>query len=352
MSDWRAMTRERFDGLHAPLVDKRMSIDEAVRRFVEPGMTLNPVSLQARPVAALHELIRQFHGRKPGFTFVSSSLSGNYLQLVGAGILDKVITSFAGEGYPTPGPEPRRRARPRRGRLRLRTLDHADALAAPAGGRAGRRVRADAFARRQRHGQRAAGDGRLRRARESLRARRAPARRASAATRRGLRPLLGRRPRRQRDLLPASPGERLRRDRGEARRHPHGASRRRRRLRATPQPHGANPGGPRARRVPRALRLAPLRKLRRRRARVHALRERLRLHARASPRPGDGGELRRVAAHLDPRRPRPSGLPRHPRRASPPRARTRSPVPSPGARSSTDTRRRSTASARRAPPRR
>jgi acyl CoA:acetate/3-ketoacid CoA transferase alpha subunit/acyl CoA:acetate/3-ketoacid CoA transferase beta subunit len=83
-----------------------MPLGEAIRRFVRPGMCLNPVSLQARPVAALHELIRQFHGRDPRFTFVSSSLSGNYLQLVGAGILERAIVSFAGEGYPTPGPSP------------------------------------------------------------------------------------------------------------------------------------------------------------------------------------------------------------------------------------------------------
>jgi acyl CoA:acetate/3-ketoacid CoA transferase alpha subunit/acyl CoA:acetate/3-ketoacid CoA transferase beta subunit len=83
-----------------------MPLADAIRRFVRPAMCINPVSLQARPVAALHELIRQFHGRDPRFTFVSSSLSGNYLQLVGAGLLERAIVSFAGEGYPTPGPSP------------------------------------------------------------------------------------------------------------------------------------------------------------------------------------------------------------------------------------------------------
>ena len=106
MSDWRRMVEARFETGGVPPVDRRMGLSEAIRRFVEPGMTINPVSLQARPVAALHELIRQFHGRDPRFTFVSSSLSGNYLQLVGAGLLDKAIVSFAGEGYPTPGPSP------------------------------------------------------------------------------------------------------------------------------------------------------------------------------------------------------------------------------------------------------
>jgi acyl CoA:acetate/3-ketoacid CoA transferase alpha subunit/acyl CoA:acetate/3-ketoacid CoA transferase beta subunit len=106
MNDWRAVVANQLDTLHSPRIDKRMPLADAIRRLIKPGMTLNPVSLQARPVAALHELIRQFHGRDPRFTFVSSSLSGNYLQLVGAGLLEKAVISFAGEGYPTPGPSP------------------------------------------------------------------------------------------------------------------------------------------------------------------------------------------------------------------------------------------------------
>lgn len=106
MSDWRRIAYDRIGPVHGLAADKRMPLAEAIRRFVRPGMVLNPVSLQARPVAALHELIRQFHGRSPRFTFVSSSLSGNYLQLLGAGLLERAIVSFAGEGYPTPGPSP------------------------------------------------------------------------------------------------------------------------------------------------------------------------------------------------------------------------------------------------------
>ena len=106
MSDWRQIVRERIGPVHALHADKRMPLADAIRRFVRPGMCINPVSLQARPVAALHELIRQFHGKDPRFTFVSSSLSGNYLQLLGAGLLERAIVSYAGEGYPTPGPSP------------------------------------------------------------------------------------------------------------------------------------------------------------------------------------------------------------------------------------------------------
>jgi hypothetical protein len=79
MIDWRAALEQV-----APVAgDKRMALAEAVRRFVQPGMTLNPVALQARPVAALYELICRFAGGDPRLELVSPSLSGNYLQLVG-----------------------------------------------------------------------------------------------------------------------------------------------------------------------------------------------------------------------------------------------------------------------------
>ncbi len=69
-------------------------------------MKINPVSLQARATAATYELCRAFAGAKPRFEFISSSLSGNYLQLAHLGLIEKALVSFAGEGYPTPGPTP------------------------------------------------------------------------------------------------------------------------------------------------------------------------------------------------------------------------------------------------------
>jgi acyl CoA:acetate/3-ketoacid CoA transferase alpha subunit len=57
-------------------------------------------------VAALYEICRQFAGTRPEFEFISSSLSGNYLQLVHLRLLKRAVVSFAGEGYPTPGPSP------------------------------------------------------------------------------------------------------------------------------------------------------------------------------------------------------------------------------------------------------
>jgi acyl CoA:acetate/3-ketoacid CoA transferase alpha subunit len=96
----------RLATVHDSAADKRMDLAEAIRRFVRPGMKINPVTMQARPQAAMYELCRQFAGTRPGFEFISSALSGSYLQLAYLGLLRKAVASFAGEGYPTPGPSP------------------------------------------------------------------------------------------------------------------------------------------------------------------------------------------------------------------------------------------------------
>jgi len=106
MSLWRDVVDRRISKVHESDRDKRMDLAEAIARFVRPGMKINPCSLQSRPVAAVYELCRQFAGKDPEFEFISSSLSGNYLQLVHLGLLERAIVSFAGEGYPTPGPSP------------------------------------------------------------------------------------------------------------------------------------------------------------------------------------------------------------------------------------------------------
>ncbi len=106
MTLWRELAFGPVAQLREPRRDKRMPPAEAVRRHVRPGQLLNPCSLQTRPVALLHEICRQFAGRDPRFGFVSSSLSGNYLQLLELGLVRRAIQSFAGEGYPTPGPSP------------------------------------------------------------------------------------------------------------------------------------------------------------------------------------------------------------------------------------------------------
>lgn len=84
--------------------NKVMPLAVAVERCVRPGMTLHFSTLPARPVAAAYEVIRRFYGREPGFTMVAIGTSGPYLLPIAAGIVRKVVTSFAGDTYPTPGP--------------------------------------------------------------------------------------------------------------------------------------------------------------------------------------------------------------------------------------------------------
>lgn len=106
MSPWRDVVARRLDSVHDSAADKRMDLADAIRRFVRPGMKINPVTMQARPQAAMYEVCRQYSGSSPGFEFISSALSGSYLQLAHLGLLRKAVVSFAGEGYPTPGPSP------------------------------------------------------------------------------------------------------------------------------------------------------------------------------------------------------------------------------------------------------
>jgi acyl CoA:acetate/3-ketoacid CoA transferase alpha subunit/acyl CoA:acetate/3-ketoacid CoA transferase beta subunit len=104
VSLWRDVVRQRVGAVHNPRDDKRMPLSEAIRRFVRPGMRLNPANLQPMPAAANYELCRQFAGRDPQFEFIASSLAGMYLPLVHLGLIRRAIVSFAGDGYPTPGP--------------------------------------------------------------------------------------------------------------------------------------------------------------------------------------------------------------------------------------------------------
>ena len=47
MALWRELVEQRIARVHDSRQDKRMSMGEAVRRFVRPGMKLNAVSLHA-----------------------------------------------------------------------------------------------------------------------------------------------------------------------------------------------------------------------------------------------------------------------------------------------------------------
>ncbi len=97
--------------------DKRTTLDDAVRRFVRPGMAIELAVSLARPNAWIHELIRAFRGRSPELTLVTLTLSFNASLLVHAGVATRALTTFCGNTYPAPSPNGVLRRAIRGGRL-------------------------------------------------------------------------------------------------------------------------------------------------------------------------------------------------------------------------------------------
>jgi acyl CoA:acetate/3-ketoacid CoA transferase alpha subunit/acyl CoA:acetate/3-ketoacid CoA transferase beta subunit len=85
---------------------KEMSLAQAIRKFVEPGMTLHLGMACTPPIAVIYELVRQFRGKNPGFALLSLGLTTVFSLLVHTGLLRKATTTFLGDSYPSPGPNP------------------------------------------------------------------------------------------------------------------------------------------------------------------------------------------------------------------------------------------------------
>jgi len=99
----RAFIDSRFQ---VPVVEgenKLCPLDEAIRRHVKKGMTIH---FAGRGGALFYQLIREFWGKKPDFTIVSTGVAAISLALIQGKLVKKIITSFAADGYPSPGPNP------------------------------------------------------------------------------------------------------------------------------------------------------------------------------------------------------------------------------------------------------
>ena len=85
---------------------KILPLSEAISRWVEPGMKLH-VAHGADANAAIREIIRQYQGRDPGFTVISAGVTTpDMINLVGSGLVKKVITTNCSYTYPVPRPIP------------------------------------------------------------------------------------------------------------------------------------------------------------------------------------------------------------------------------------------------------
>lgn len=86
--------------------DIHLSLADAVERHVQPGDALHVIMGHSRWTAAVREVARQFWGQDAGFTLVMASLSSLGSLLFRAGALEKVVTAYSGDSFPTYSPNP------------------------------------------------------------------------------------------------------------------------------------------------------------------------------------------------------------------------------------------------------
>ncbi len=83
--------------------DKVCSLEEAIRKHVRSGMSIH---FAGRGGALIYQLIREFWGKDPGFTLICNSVTATLHALIQGRLVKRIITSFAGDAYPSPGPNP------------------------------------------------------------------------------------------------------------------------------------------------------------------------------------------------------------------------------------------------------
>jgi acyl CoA:acetate/3-ketoacid CoA transferase alpha subunit/acyl CoA:acetate/3-ketoacid CoA transferase beta subunit len=71
--------------------DKLLPLEEAIKRYVKPGMTLHLAGGFGGPSAAICQIIREYQGKNPEFTLIQSTLSGHALNLAHCQLIKKLI---------------------------------------------------------------------------------------------------------------------------------------------------------------------------------------------------------------------------------------------------------------------
>jgi acyl CoA:acetate/3-ketoacid CoA transferase alpha subunit/acyl CoA:acetate/3-ketoacid CoA transferase beta subunit len=83
---------------------KLMSLEEAVRKFAEPGLHLNFASTPSRSNAAVRQVARAFRGRNPAFTLSTTGFHSTAHLVALLGLGKKYVSCFFGDNYPIPRP--------------------------------------------------------------------------------------------------------------------------------------------------------------------------------------------------------------------------------------------------------
>ena len=84
--------------------DKVVDLSVAIRSHIAPRSTVHVAYSDARPNAALMEMVRAFAGRSMELRLVSAGLVSVQHALIELGIVNRVAVSFAGENYPMARP--------------------------------------------------------------------------------------------------------------------------------------------------------------------------------------------------------------------------------------------------------
>jgi len=101
--EWQEFFEKTFSLDKHEGINKVLSLSDAIKRNVEPGMTLY---IGERANALISEIIRQYHGTQPNFTIVMLVVIEQALNLIHVGLARKIIAASCTEFFPTTGPSP------------------------------------------------------------------------------------------------------------------------------------------------------------------------------------------------------------------------------------------------------
>jgi acyl CoA:acetate/3-ketoacid CoA transferase alpha subunit/acyl CoA:acetate/3-ketoacid CoA transferase beta subunit len=82
------------------------TLEEAIGTHVLPGDAVHVMLGHSRWTAGARELARQFWGQEPGFTLLMTSLGALGALFFEGGLVNKVVTAYSGNSFPTYNPNP------------------------------------------------------------------------------------------------------------------------------------------------------------------------------------------------------------------------------------------------------
>jgi acyl CoA:acetate/3-ketoacid CoA transferase alpha subunit/acyl CoA:acetate/3-ketoacid CoA transferase beta subunit len=82
------------------------TLEDAIASHVLPGDAVHVMLGHSRWTAGARELARQFWGQDPGFTLIMTSLGALGALFFEGGLVNKVVTAYSGNSFPTYNPNP------------------------------------------------------------------------------------------------------------------------------------------------------------------------------------------------------------------------------------------------------